>query len=268
MSIQGLQFYIGFELEFYLTKNNQQIADYRLVLDFISQLKANIDSSFSNYLLDIKKEQGQGQIEIVTKASNNLVDLLGFLHFVKGESIKLAKKFNLFANFAPTPFIDDCSSSFQINLSLKDDFGRNLFINDADKQLDKNNYLFKSIAGVLSLTKANISNFTNLKKDNPRFNIKRNQELFKKLKYTSPVSLSWGYDNRSCAIRIVGLQNSTRLEFRVADSDIDYKNCLNIFLNMVKYGIKNNLNPPQPIYGNAFDSKYLSDSIIISNFTC
>ena len=89
-----------------------------------------------------------------------------------------------------------------------------------------------------------------------RFDLKRNKELFKKGKYTAPVNLSWGYDNRTCAIRIIGKNQNRRLEFRIPDSNCDIKKATTKFLEMVYKGINSNTKPTPPIYGNAFDNQY------------
>ena len=242
---------IGLELEFYLTKNDEQIHDSNLVQSFIDDLLISTKKQKIN-LLAIEKEQGIGQIEIKTLPEIDLDKLSSDIELVKVISEDLAKnKYNLEADFGGTPFFDDCSNALQINLTILDKNNRNLFDKNDDQE---SKILLNSIAGLLFLLPKNIEFFA--AKNSKRFDIARNQQLFLNKKYTSPVNLSWGYDNRSCAIRIIGKGNDRRLEFRVPDANINIKPAIDKFLEMVKYGIDNNLKAEEPIYGNAFNKQY------------
>ncbi len=275
---------IGLELEFYLTKNNQQIDDQNLIQDFIDELSFEIKKREID-LFGIEKERGLGQIEIKTNPYKNIDKLIADIDLVKVISQDLAQNKSLKSDFSPTPFITDCSSALQINISILDKNNCNLFVKNGEKESD---LLLNSIAGLLINFPKNIDYFITSKSDILRFDLSRNKELFKKGKFTSPINLSWGYDNRSCAIRItnniktpenrqiliissllknsskfddlqnsfVGSEENRRLEFRIADANIDTMKAVNKALEMVKDGIDKNLKPIEPIYGNAFDKKY------------
>ena len=93
--------------------------------------------------------------------------------------------------------------------------------------------------------------------DKRRFDYDLNYQLFKNKKYTSPINISWGYDNRTTAIRIPKSENENRrIEFRVPPANINPDIVILKVLEAIKYGIENRLNPPEPIYGNAFDKQY------------
>jgi len=255
-AISNFTYQIGIELEFYLTKNQQQIVDQKLVEDFIAKLDLKIRKSGID-LLKIEPEQGLGQIEIKTKPEKDLEKLIFDLEKVKVITKELAIQISLEADFSPTPFYDDCSSALQINLTVLDKNNQNLF---AKNNENESTILLNSIAALLKLTPENLHFFTNLKGQNLRFDLVRNQKLFLKGKYPAPVNLSWGYDNRSCAIRVVGKAENRRLEYRIPDADINVKKALIKFLEIVNYGTMQNLKVPLqilgPIYGNAFDQKY------------
>ena len=239
---------IGIELEFYLTYKNKQIDNLKLIEKFIAELKAKIlDQKIK--ILAIQKEQGRGQIEIKTIPYLDIDQLLLDIKSIKKISQKLAIEFGFEANFNPIPFLNDCSNAMQINLTLLDKKNKNLF---DKKNNQESKILLNVIAGLLEKLPEYIDHFS----DKSRFNLKRNKELFISQKYTSPVNLSWGYDNRSCAIRVVGKGQDRRLEFRIADADIDIKKAIKEFFKMVKYGINNDSSAPEPIYGNAFDKNY------------
>lgn len=249
---------IGIEIEFYLTQENQQISDQNLIQDFILELSNELKNNKID-ILEVEKEQGLGQIEVKTNIYKNIDDLCSNIKLVKVISQDLALRRSLKTDFSPTPFIADCSNALQINFSLLDDQKNNLFLKNANQE---SKFLLNSIAGLIKNTPKNINYFIKNKNDLKRFDLLRNRELFKKGKYTSPVNLSWGYDNRSCAIRVVGKENQRRLEFRIADANIEIAPAICKFLEMVKDAIDNNSSPIKPIYGNAFDDQYLTGGLV------
>lgn len=70
----------------------------------------------------------------------------------------------------------------------------------------------------------------------------------------APTTVSWGYDNRTTAVRILnGDKKSTRLEMRVAGSDTNPYLAMAASLASGLYGIKNNLKLEAPaVIGNAY----------------
>ena len=117
---------IGIELEFYLTQYQEQILNEKTIDDFIENLSLEIDQH-KIQLLKIEKEQGQGQIEIKTLPYTNIKKLSSDLKSIKNISQNLAKKSGFGANFEPSPFLDDCSSALQINLSILNQKQQNIF---------------------------------------------------------------------------------------------------------------------------------------------
>ena len=102
-----------------------------------------------------------------------------------------------------------------------------------------------------------------------RFNLEVNRALHKKGKFTAPVNICFGDNNRTAAVRIMSekklstklLENNrsgARVEFRVAASDADPFLSMAFLLNAIGDAINNNklLQDSQKIYGNAFDEKY------------
>lgn len=248
---------IGLELEFYLTKNNQQISDSALIDGFITKLSQEIKIQKIN-LLNIEKEQGIGQIEIKTIPTKNLVLLCQEINLVKKIAQNLAKKNGLKSDFRPVPFIDDCSSALQVNLTILNKDKQNLFVKIKEKESE---ILLNAIGGLIALTAQNMRFFADVKKDKERFDLERNRQLFMAGKYTAPVNLSWGYDNRSCAIRVVGKEENRRLEYRIPSASADPLKAISKFIEIVFFGIKNKAEAPEPIYGNAFDKKYLINDL-------
>lgn len=239
---------IGLELEFYLLNKGCKIFSSNHLID-------KFLSDFSNQLnFKIEKEQGDGQIEVKTSPSSDIKSVIQNLILIKKVINEIADKLEIEASFSAQPFIDDCGSALQINLSLWDDDNQNLFSKNNEGESD---LLLNSIAGILSFTDEILLVATK-EEDLLRYDLDLNLNLFKKQKYTAPVNISWGYDNRTCLIRIPKSINPAdrRIEYRLAPANTEVELLINLLLEAVKYGIENNLNPMQPIYGNAFDKSY------------
>jgi glutamine synthetase len=66
----------------------------------------------------------------------------------------------------------------------------------------------------------------------------------------APTTATWGYDNYSCAVRVVADNPATaRLELRIPGADISPHHCLALFLGAVTWGIEERLDPPEPVEG-------------------
>ncbi|MFF2520822.1 glutamine synthetase family protein [Streptomyces liangshanensis] len=67
----------------------------------------------------------------------------------------------------------------------------------------------------------------------------------------APTSFTWGYDNRTCAVRVVG-RSTPHLEVRLPGADANPYLALTAALAAIEYGIENALTPPEPVPGNAY----------------
>lgn len=237
---------IGIELEFYLTnKDDSQIADSAIITNFISNLSA-LTSKFK-----IEPEQGVGQIEIKTEEANSdILQLCNDIEEIKSIAENLSKEDNLKANFGSRPYAQDCPSSLQFNISLHQENGDNV-INTKDD-------LFKNIISTL------LDNTNNLleilaptTQDYLRFSKEYNKKIFSLGKYTAPTNLSFGNDNRTCAIRYKPSKYGYKIEYRVASSMADpYLSFAGIIFYLAKIFDEMQFNDYEEIYGNAFDDKY------------
>ncbi|MCL4171416.1 UNVERIFIED_CONTAM: hypothetical protein GTU68_031750, partial [Idotea baltica] len=69
----------------------------------------------------------------------------------------------------------------------------------------------------------------------------------------APIGASWGYENRTTALRIPGGAGPTRrIEHRTAGADTNPYLVLAAVLGTALMGIEDSLNPPAPIIGNAY----------------
>ncbi len=252
---------IGIELEFFLLEKNSQALDNQaLIIDLISELKIKILKNFS-LIFQIEKEQGVSQIEIKTIYTDDLLALCFEIAAVKSFIIDFFSKKNLIASFVAQPFIEDCGNALQLNISLHDKKNeQNLFELNSE-------ILNNVIAALLDNTNSMMIFLAPKSVDYLRFSFEINKNLYKKGKFSAPVNLSFGIENRSCAIRlprvkenILECQYNRRVEYRIPVADADLFLIVSAVLLTISLGIKNNLSPFkmgfQQIFGNAFDEQY------------
>ena len=251
---KNLQPQIGIELEFYLQQQGLP-ANADLTLQFISVLQSKIQKQNINFLT-IEPEQGLGQIEIKTLPYLDIFQLCQDILKIKEITKETAHNSsnNLQVNFSSQPYQNDCGSSLQINFSMTRN-GQYLF---AKNDNEESPHLLQSIAALFAATKNMMLIFAPKKEDYLRFDLNLNRNLHSNKKYTAPVNMSWGYNNRTALIRIPATKkiSERRLEFRLGGSDIDIYLASAFFLSAILQGMEQRGQPPLAIYGNAFDDKY------------
>ncbi len=259
-------FYIGCELEFYVFSSLSPLISANQ-----EQLKIFLEN-----LPNCKVEQGLGQLEIVFTHTNNFLDLINNIEQTKKNIYNLATQNNLWVSFAGKPLKNDCGSALQFSLSW------------LPKQQNNNNFIesfyIPMAVALLEKTKENLTILNLFHSDYLRYCPNSNRALFLQHKNTSPVNLSFGYNNRSCAIRITRAENITgknidnntkRLEYRIASASASPKLVLNFIISTLNFGlekyfvspaIKPNSQAFGPIFGNAFDKQYELESILNADF--
>jgi glutamine synthetase len=75
--------------------------------------------------------------------------------------------------------------------------------------------------------------------------------------FWAPTDASWGVDNRTCALRVIsGTAKSQRVEYRIAAADANPYISLAAAVGAGLWGIENEVEPDQPIQGNAYDKTF------------
>ena len=70
----------------------------------------------------------------------------------------------------------------------------------------------------------------------------------------APTTLAWGYDNRTCAFRVVGHGQGLRIENRMPGADANPYLAFAAILAAGLHGIEQGLDPPPALTGNAYVS--------------
>lgn len=184
-------------------------------------------------------EAGKGQFEIdldhrpAMEAADNA---WLFKALVKG----LARRHGMAASFMPKPFADDAGTGLHVHFSVTDAEGRNVF-NDGSET--GNATLRHAVAGCLNAMRASTLVFA---PHGPSYDrLVPNAH--------APTAISWGYENRTAAIRIPGgPPEARRIEHRVAGGDINPYLLLAAILGAAIDGMERASEPPAPITGNAY----------------
>jgi glutamine synthetase len=71
--------------------------------------------------------------------------------------------------------------------------------------------------------------------------------------FWAPTSATWGYENRTCALRVIGGSEKTqRVEVRIGAADINPYIALAAAIGSGLWGIERKIEPDAPIEGNAY----------------
>ncbi|MET0547361.1 MAG: hypothetical protein ABWZ40_13750 [Caulobacterales bacterium] len=74
--------------------------------------------------------------------------------------------------------------------------------------------------------------------------------------FWAPTAATWGYENRTCALRVIGgSENSQRVEVRIAAADINPYIAFAASIGAGLSGIENRVEPDEAIAGNAYEVK-------------
>ncbi|MCG6496902.1 glutamine synthetase family protein [Kitasatospora sp. A2-31] len=71
----------------------------------------------------------------------------------------------------------------------------------------------------------------------------------------APARLTWGRDNRTCAVRVVGHGRSLRLEVRLPGADANPLLALAAVFAGIRHGIEAGLKPPPAVSGDAYERR-------------
>ena len=77
--------------------------------------------------------------------------------------------------------------------------------------------------------------------------------------FWAPTHATWGYENRTTALRVIGgSASSQRVEYRIAAADINPYLAIAVALGSGLYGIEHKIEPDPAVEGNAYEKKFPS----------
>ena len=186
-------------------------------------------------------EVGMGQFEInlehVPDALKAADDAWLFKMLVRG----LARNHGMAASFMAKPYEEYAGSGLHTHFSVIDDKGNNLMANDT---FEGTRLLHNAIAGCLK----GIPDFALI--------FAPHGNSYERLVPEShaPTAVCWAYDNRTASVRVPGGSfKARRVEHRVAGGDVNPYLFLAAVLGSALVGIEDDLTPPKPIVGNAYE---------------
>ena len=188
-------------------------------------------------------EAGLGQFEInlvhVDDALRAADDAWLFKQLVRG----LARKHGFAASFMAKPYEEYAGNGMHMHFSILDKDGKNIFNDGTAKGTP---VLLNAIAGCLAAIPSSALVFA------PHGN------SYGRLvpDAHAPTGVCWAYENRTAAVRVPGGNPAARrIEQRVAGGDVNPYLLIAAVLGAALIGIEDEMTPPPPISGNAYDQE-------------
>lgn len=147
---------------------------------------------------------------------------------------------------ASKPYGARSGSGMHVHVSLLDGDGRNVFAGDSKTMKTGSDALGHALAGLLAALPDSMAVLAPHANSWRRFRAGSH----------APTTASWGYDNRSAALRIpAGGVDATRIEHRVAGADANPYLLLAVILQGILDGLEAKAAPPPETAGNAYQSQ-------------
>ncbi len=188
----------------------------------------------------VVKESAPSQYEINMQHVDNPVlaakQIIMMKRLIKGVSAK----HGLIASFMAKPFEEESGNGMHVHCSVLDESGKNIFDDGTERGTP---LLHNAIAGCLEHMPDSVAIFA------PSYNAYRRFQPG----CHAPTYPSWGYENRTVAVRVpAGTNAARRLEHRVAGADANPYLLFAVLLSAMMDGIEQNLSPGDPIKGDGY----------------
>ncbi len=163
-------------------------------------------------------------------------DALMLKHIIRN----VALRHDMEATFMPKPYQDRAGNGMHTHLSLLDASGRNVFQGDTPLGSE---VLQHAVGGLMTLMEESMLLCA------PHAN---SYQRFKPGSF-APCNRTWGYNNRTTAVRIpAGLPEATRVEHRLAGAGANPFLLVAALLAAIDHGLTHQLTPPPPTTGDAY----------------
>ncbi len=189
-------------------------------------------------------EYAPGQFEVNLNYGNDIMAAADQAVLLKRVIGSVAKNHEMMATFMAKPYIHEAGNGLHMHLSLMDQDGNNVFISEEPTE---NKLIQHAAAGLLDLADSSVAFFC------PNLNSYRRLAPGA----YAPTSKTWGFDNRTVAVRIpAGDPQATRLEHRIAGADANPYLAVTCLLAGVVEGIVNQMEAPPAVEGNAYEQEH------------
>lgn len=185
----------------------------------------------------VLRENGPGQYEINLNHVPDALKAADYAVLLKRIVKGVARQHDLDATFMAKPYGTQAGSGMHVHFSILDENGNNIFVSPTEKPADT---LMHSVGGLLANMGESMAVFA------PHAN------SYRRLRPSehAPTYASWGFDNRSAAVRVItSSKPATRIEHRVAGADTNPYLVLAMILNAALTGMKERNNPGGAITG-------------------
>ncbi|MEV6400896.1 glutamine synthetase family protein [Streptomyces sp. NPDC051907] len=258
----GFTAHVGTELEFIVFKDTYEEAwdrDYRGLtpanqynIDYsvlgtgrIEPLLRRIRNEMAAAGLTVESAKGEcnpGQHEIAFKYDEALVTCDQHAVYKTGAK-EIASQEGVSLTFM-AKFNEREGNSCHIHLSLQDADGRNVMAGDGPGGMSTTmrHFLAGQLAALRDFSLLYAPNVNSYKRFQPGS--------------FAPTAVAWGYDNRTCSLRVVGHGRSMRFENRLPGGDVNPHLAVAGLVAAGLYGIEHQLELPEACTGNAYSSGY------------
>ncbi|MEQ6291793.1 glutamine synthetase family protein [Vogesella sp. GCM10023246] len=198
-------------------------------------------------------EMGTAQMEINLDHGDPLA-LADQVFLFKRTVREVAIRNNMYATFMAKPMQGQPGSAMHIHQSVVDAAGNNIFSNADGSPADA---FFHFIGGLQTYLPAAMPFFA------PYVNSYRRLSRFT----SAPINLSWGYDNRTCGLRVPHSgPEARRVENRLAGVDVNPYLAMAASLACGYLGMQQRIQPAEPLSGSAYEQphqlpRHLDDAI-------
>ena len=251
---EGFEYNVGPEPEFYLFRvddqNRTSPIDYGSYFDLSShegyKTIKKIIAALENFGIKVETshhEVGLGQYEIDFHYGPCL-DIADKVVTLKYAAKKIAQMHNLHATFMPKPIMDAAGSGMHIHQSLFDAKANAFYEEGGKYNLSKVAYSFiagqiKHINSMCAILCPTVNSYKRLVSG-----------------FEAPVYITWAAMNRSALLRVPkwfkAKQEAARIELRCPDPACNPYLAFAVMLKAGLDGIKNNLQPPEPVEENIY----------------
>lgn len=184
------------------------------------------------------RENGPGQYEINLNHVPDALRAADYALLLKRIVKGVARRHGLDATFMAKPYGTQAGSGMHVHFSMLDAQGRNIYAGEDGPS----EALMHSVGGLLDNMAGSMAVFA------PHAN------SYRRLRPSehAPTYASWGFDNRSAAVRVITASKpATRIEHRVAGADTNPYLVLAMILSAALAGMKERIRPGGAVSGDA-----------------